>query len=161
MREKATCGGEREKWGTTDKAQAFHPSWPTDFGVWSSYPLPDQLSPSNGIPSLIELSLLLSSTNCGEYLLQAKENPDTNFLSVSREELDSVGNIRLLLMPKCCLFQGIFFFWRVDYALEENILTEQIWFLPLISYCESRPLFNCDNRRIETHQLLITSLHSQ
>ena len=25
----------------------------------------------------------------------------------------------------------------------------------------NRRLFNCDNRRIETHQLLITSLHSQ
>ena len=24
----------------------------------------------------------------------------------------------------------------------------------------NRPLFNCDNRRIETHQLLITSLHT-
>ena len=162
MREKATRGGEREKWGTTDKAQAFDPSRPTDFGVWSSYPLPNQLSPSNGIPSLVELSLLLSSTNCGGYLLQAKENPDANFLhGCFAWQLDSVGNTRLLLMPKCCLFQGIFFFWRVVYALEENILTEQMWFLPLISYCESRPLFNCNNRRIETHQLLITSLHSQ
>ena len=31
---------------------------------------------------------------------------------------------------------NIFFFlfrWRVDYALEENVLTDQIWFLPLIS----------------------------
>ena len=27
----------------------------------------------------------------------------------SCEELDSVGNTRLLLMPKCCLFQWIFF----------------------------------------------------
>ena len=45
-REKATRGGEREKWGTTDKAQAFDPSRPTDFGVWSSYPLPNQLSTS-------------------------------------------------------------------------------------------------------------------
>ena len=43
-------------------------------------PLPNQLSTSNGIPSLTELSLLLSSVNCGGYLLQAKENPDTNFL---------------------------------------------------------------------------------
>ena len=25
----------------------------------------------------------------------------------------------------------------------------------------NRQLFNCDNRRIETHQLLITSLHGQ
>ena len=77
---KASHGGEREKWGTTDKAQAFDPSRLTDFGVWNSYPLPNQLSASNGIPSLIELSLLLSSVNCGGCLLQAKENPDTNFL---------------------------------------------------------------------------------
>ena len=31
------------------------------------------------------------------------------FTAVSREELDSVGNTRLSLMPKCCLFQWIFF----------------------------------------------------
>ena len=67
-------------WVSTDKAQAFDSSRPTDFGVWSSYPLPNQWSTSNGIPSLTELSLLLSSVNCGGYLLQAKENPDTNFL---------------------------------------------------------------------------------
>ena len=34
---------------TTDKAQAFDPSRPTDFGVCSSYPVPKQLSASNGI----------------------------------------------------------------------------------------------------------------
>ena len=32
-------------------------------------------------------------------------------------------------MPKCCLFPCIFFLRRIDYALEENILTEQMWFL--------------------------------
>ena len=58
------------------------------------------------------------------------------FTAVLGEELDSVGNTPLLLMPKCCLFQWIFFLWRVDYALEENVLTEQMWFLPLISYWE-------------------------
>ena len=58
------------------------------------------------------------------------------FTAVSREELDSVGNTRRLLMPKCSLFQWFFFLWRVDYALEGNILTEQMWFLPLISYWE-------------------------
>ena len=73
---KARRGGEREKWKTTDKVQAFNPTRPTDFGVWSSYPLPNQLSASNGIPSLIELS----SVNWGGYLLWVKENPDTNFL---------------------------------------------------------------------------------
>ena len=26
--------------------------------------------------------------------------------------------------------------WRVDYTSEENVLTEQMWFLPLISYWE-------------------------
>ena len=31
------------------------------------------------------------------------------------------------LMPKCCL---------LDYALEENVLTDQMWFLPLISIWE-------------------------
>ena len=29
-----------------------------------------------------------------------------------------------------------FFPWRVDHAREENVLTEQIWFLPIISYKE-------------------------
>ena len=162
MREKATRGREREKWGTTDKPQAFDPSRPTDFGVWSLYPLPNQLSASNGIPSFIELSLLLSSANCRGYLLQAKENPDTNFLHgcfawrtwYCRQHM-AFTHARMLLVPMT------FFFWRVDYALEENVLTEQMWFLLLISYCESRSLFNCDNRRIEMHQLLITSLHSQ
>ena len=67
---KVRRGGEGEKWGTAD--QAFDPSRPTDFGVWSLNPLPNQLSASNGIPSLIKLSLLLSSVNCGGYLLQAK-----------------------------------------------------------------------------------------
>ena len=57
---KARRGGEREKWGTTDKTLTFGPSLPTDFGALSLYPLPNQLSASNGIPSLIELSLLLS-----------------------------------------------------------------------------------------------------
>ena len=37
------------------------------------------------------LLLLSSSVNCGGYLLQVKENPDTIFfVAVSREELDSV-----------------------------------------------------------------------
>ena len=30
----------------------------------------------------------------------------------------------------------IFFLWRVDYALKENVLTEQMWFSLLISYWE-------------------------
>ena len=91
---------------TTDKAQAFEPSRPTDFGVWSSYPLPNQLSASNGIPSLIELSLLLPSVNYGGYLLQKKKTQILIFFTaISREELDSVGNTRLLLMLKWCLFQ--------------------------------------------------------
>ena len=104
MREKVTHSGEREKWGTTDKAQAFDPSRPTDFGVWSLYPLPNQLSSSNGIPSLIELSLLLSSVNCRGYLQIL-----IFFAAVLGEELDGVGNTPLLLTPKCCLFQWIFF----------------------------------------------------
>ena len=37
----------------------------------------------------------------------------------------------MLLVP-----MNLFFLWRVDYALEENVLTEQILFLPLISYWE-------------------------
>ena len=111
LREKRRhTAGEREKWGTTDKAQAFDPSRPTDFGVWSLYPLPNQLSSSNGIPSLIELSLLLSLVNYRGYLLQAKKKKQILifFTAVLGEELDSVGNTPLLLMPKCCLFQWIF-----------------------------------------------------
>ena len=41
---KARRGGEREKLGTTGKAQAFDPSRPNDFGVWSSYPLSNDRS---------------------------------------------------------------------------------------------------------------------
>ena len=73
-------GRYREKWETTDKAQAFDLSWLTDFGVWSLYSLSNKLSASNGIPSVIQLLLLLSSVNCRGYLLQVKENPDTDFL---------------------------------------------------------------------------------
>ena len=69
--EKVTRGGEREKWGATDKAQAFDPSRPTDFGVWSAYLLPNQLSTSNGIPSLIEWSLLLSPCHDCSWILTA------------------------------------------------------------------------------------------
>ena len=116
----------------------------------------------DSFPHWAVIALVIGKLRAGNiYCKQKKTQILIFFTAVSREELDSVGNTRLLLMPKCCLFQWIFFLWRVDYALEENILTEQMWFLPLISYCESRPLFNCNNRRIETHQLLITSLHSQ
>ena len=56
--------------------------------------------------SLIELSLLLSSVNCGDiYCKQKKPQMLIFFMAVSREELDSVGNTRHLLTPKCCLFQ--------------------------------------------------------
>ena len=41
--------------------------------MFSSHPIPNQLSVSNGLPSLIELSLLLSSVNRGA-ILQVKEN---------------------------------------------------------------------------------------
>ena len=41
---KARRGAEREKLGTTDKAQAFDPSRPHDFWVWSSYPLSNDRS---------------------------------------------------------------------------------------------------------------------
>ena len=56
--------------------------------------------------SLTELSLLLSSVNCGDiYCKQTKTQMLIFFTAVSREELDSVGNTRHLLTPKCCLFQ--------------------------------------------------------
>ena len=32
---------------------------------------------------------------------------------------------------------------------------------PALNVTNNRRPFNCDNRRIEAHQLLITSLHSQ
>ena len=66
-REKRRHAAGREKNEGTDKAQAFDPSRPTDFVL-------TQLRASNGIRSLIELS----SGNCRGYLLQVKENPDTN-----------------------------------------------------------------------------------
>ena len=37
----------------------------------------------------------------------------------------------MLLVP-----MTFFLLWRVDYTSEENVLTEQIGFLPLISYRE-------------------------
>ena len=50
-----------------------------DFGVWSSFPLPNQLSASNGIHSLIELSLLFSAVNCGGIFIASERKPqETN-----------------------------------------------------------------------------------
>ena len=78
------------------------------------------------------LLLLSSSVNCGGYLLQVKENPDTIFfVAVSREELDSVkgrsgDNTWLLPHAKMLLVATTFFLCRVDYALEENVMTEQM-----------------------------------
>ena len=46
-------------------------------------------------------------------------------MAVSCKEFDGVGNTRLLLMQKCCLFQWILFLWQVDYAQEESVLTER------------------------------------
>ena len=45
-------------------------------------------------------------------------------------------NTRLLPHAKMLLVPIVFFFWRVDYAQEENVLTDQMWFLPLISNWE-------------------------
>ena len=68
-------------------------------------------------------------------LLQAKENPDTNFLhgcftwrTWYCRQHKTFTHAKMLLVPMN------FFLWRVDYALEENFLTEQMWFLLLISY---------------------------
>ena len=47
-----------------------------------------------------------------------------------------VGRQHTTLPHAKMLLVAIFFFlflWRVDYALEENVLTDQMWFLPLIS----------------------------
>ena len=47
----------------------------------------------------------------------------------------SVGNTRLLPHAKMLLVPMNFFrIWRVDYTSEQNVLTEQMSFLPLISY---------------------------
>ena len=137
---KARRGGESEKWGTTDKAQVFYLSRPTDFGVWSSYRLSNQLSASNGVPCLIELLLPLSSVNCRGYLSQMKENPDTNFLRgcFSWRILEcKKGFVREHTTFTSCQnaagSNDFFFLWRIDYALEENILIERVWVLPPIT----------------------------
>jgi len=51
----------------------------------------------------------------------------------------SVGNTCLLSHAKMLLVPMNFFLWWEDYALEKNVLTEQIWFLPIISYWDSGP----------------------
>ena len=56
---KASHGGEREKWGTTDKAQAFDPSRLTDFGVWSSYPIPNQRIQWDSFPPWAVIALVI------------------------------------------------------------------------------------------------------
>ena len=106
--------------------------------VWSviksSYLLPNQLSASNGIPSLIELSLLLP----GDIYCNLMK---IFFTVVSRKKLDSikrgsVGNTRLLPHAEMLLVPMKFFLWRIDYALQEKVLTWKMCFLPLISFWE-------------------------
>ena len=46
--------------------------------------------------------------------------------------------------------------WLID-EIKQNSLRENDWRTDNLT--NNRQLFNCDNRRIETHQLLITSLH--
>ena len=48
---------------------------------------------------------------------------------------------------------------RLIAEIKQNKLRENDWRTDNLT--NNRRLFNCDNRRIETHQLLITSLHSQ
>ena len=113
--------------------------WPfTGDWVWSviksSYLLPNQLSASNGIPSLIELSLLLP----GDIYCNLMK---IFFTVVSRKKLDSikrgsVGNTRLLPHAEMLLVPMNFSLWQIDYALQEKVLTGKMWFLPLISYWE-------------------------
>ena len=113
--------------------------WPfTADWVWSviksSYLLPNQLSASNGIPSLIELSLLLP----GDIYCNLMK---IFFTVVSRKKLDSikrgsVGNTRLLPHAEMLLVPMKFFLWRIDYALQEKVLTWKMCFLPLISFWE-------------------------
>ena len=62
------------------------------------------------------------------------------FAAVLREELDSVKRgvgRQHTTFTSCqnaaCSNIFFLFLWRVDYALEENVLTDQMWFLPLIS----------------------------
>ena len=48
---------------------------------------------------------------------------------------------------------------RLIDEINQNELRENYWRTDNLT--NNRRLFNCDKRRIETHQLLITSLHSQ
>ena len=125
MREQVTRGGERQKWGTTDKAQAFDPSQPTDFGVWSSYPLPIQW---DSFRHWAVIALVIGKL--WGYLLQAKENGCFVWRTWERRQHRAFTHAKMLLVSVN------FFPWWVDYALEENVLTEQVWFLPLIWYWE-------------------------
>ena len=84
----------------------------------------------DSFPYWAVIALVIGKLRRDIYCMQKKTQILIFFTAVSREELDSVGNTRLLLMPKWCLFQWIFFLWRVDYALEEKVLTEQMWFFP-------------------------------
>ena len=48
---------------------------------------------------------------------------------------------------------------RLIDEIKKNYLRENDWRTDNLT--NNKRLFNCDNRHIETHQLLITSLHSQ
>ena len=62
-------------------------------------------------PHWAVIALVICKLPVDVYWKQKKTQILIFFTAVAREELDSVGNARLLLMPKCCLFQWIFFFW--------------------------------------------------
>ena len=104
--------GETRRGGEQMRDYRQNPSfWPftgTDFGEWISYRLSIQLSASNGIPSLIELSLLWSSVNCGIFIAN-------NFLrgcfarrTWKRIKSGSVGNTRLLPHGRMLLVPMVF-----------------------------------------------------
>ena len=59
------------------------------------------------------------------YLLQAKENGCFVWRTFECRQHTTFTHAKMLLVPMNC------FLWQVDYALEENVLTEQIWFCRL------------------------------
>ena len=63
-------------------------------------------------------------------------NGRLSFLSRLCKKEGSLNNTRLLPHAKMLLVPMNFFPWWVDYTLEKNVSTEQIWFLPIVSYWE-------------------------
>ena len=83
--------------------------------------------------SAVETSLLAGNVAC---VTQWESQSDFYTGIRTRFSCSAKTLPHFYLMPKCCLFQYVFFLWRVDYALEGSLF----W----LSKCDFSRLFNTE-----------------